>query len=92
MKGYKIFLLMLPFVRSYNVNMVENSDISIGTFLKQVFPPNQISDLVAALKCNQMKDCQHIFSNDTGIFFLSSLTEIKTGSGTTYFKDGNHMQ
>ena len=91
MESYKLILLILSFVRGFHVNMVENSDISKGTFLNQVLQPNQISDLVATLRCDQMKDCQHIFTNDTGIFFLSSLAEIKTGTGTTYAKDGNQM-
>ena len=82
-----LFLLFfIPFVKGYKMTIVENSDIEDGKFLATVLPPNQINDLVATLRCNQMENCNHFHMNDTGIFFLSILVETKQGTGTSYIR------
>ena len=65
---------------------MKNLDIEVGKFLDPVLPPNQINDLVPTFWCNQMKDCNHFYMNDTGIFFLFELLKMKTGTWTSYIR------
>ena len=61
--------------------------IEEGSYLNQVLSPNQMGNLVAVLHCSHLKDCNHVFMNDTGIFFLSAFSKVTSGTGTLYLKE-----
>ena len=95
LREYKEFVLQMKFLiflwfsvvkASHVMKPIKNSDVK-GTYLDKVLPPNQESDLILALYCSQMINCNHVYRNETGVFFLSSITNIGPGTGTIYWKN-----
>ena len=82
MKIWNLFLLSL--VKANHVTLVKDKDVSEGSFLSTILSPNT-PDLVATMHCNRIEECNHLYKNDTGIYFLSSYTAITEGTGSMYF-------
>ena len=58
-----------------------------GEHLSTSVSINSQEKLLSSMFCSQIPNCINLYKNETGIYFLTKITQVSHGTGTLYWKN-----